>query len=292
MNRKEFGLLVKALRSEVFMLPEGRQMTQEDLAEKTLHSTRTIGQIEQGDKRNLEPEIIARLADAFNLTSMERTAFYSAAGQVDIDPRSNVPGKPEDVLRLLLTASRNIQVPAFIYDSLYTVVAANSLLLKLSNVPDELLENAHGSAAGFNLLRYYFIDESPFPEVLGPGWERFAVRNVQHFRATSLHRRHTKEFEQIFNELCQYPRFRDFWARTKFVGENVFYNWEGVDYHHPEYGPLTYIVSEVPTLSGREDLFLTSYIPRDKQTTLVFQEMVSKYGANMRQLAKWPYDTE
>jgi len=289
MNRKEFGMLVKALRSEVFILPEGRQMTQEDLAERIVHSTRTIGQIEQGDKRNLEPQIIASLADAFGLTSMERSAFYAAAAQVDIDPRSAVPGKPEDVLQMLLDAARNIQLPAWIYDSFYNVVAANTLMLKLSNAPDSLLESGHDTIAGFNTLRYYFMDDTPFPEVLGPGWERFAIRNVQHFRATSLQYRHTKRFEQIFNELCGYARFKDFWSRTKYVGEDIFYNWEGVNYHHPSYGPLTYIVSEVQTFTGQEDLFLVTYVPRDKQTVKVFQEMVSKFGANMHRLADWPY---
>lgn len=290
MNREEFGMLVKALRTEVIMLPEGRPMTQQELAKKTMHSPRTIGQIEQGDKRNLEPQIIASLADAFGLTSMERTAFYAAAAQVDIDPRSAIPGDPADVLKMLIKASRTIQIPAFIYDSLYTIVAANSLMLKLSNVQDSLIESGHESAAGFNLLRYYFVDDSPFPSVLGPGWERFAIRNVQHFRASSLQYRHTKQFDLIFSELCKYDRFQDFWARTRYVGEDIFYNWEGVDYHHPEYGHMTYIVSEVPTLTGSEDLYLVSYIPRNKQTTIVFQEMVSQLGANMHRLGKWPYD--
>lgn len=290
MNREEFGKLVKALRTEVIMLPEGRPMTQQELADKTMHSSRTIGQIEQGDKRNLEPQIIAKLADAFGLTSMERTAFYAAAAQVDIDPRSAVPGDPADVLQLLIEAARNIQVPAFIYDSLYTVVAANSLMLKISNVQDELLESGHDTAAGFNLLRYYFNDESAFPSVLGPGWERFAIRNVQHFRASSLQYRHTKQFELVFNDLCQYARFQDFWSRTRYVGEDVFYPWEGVDYHHPEFGALNYIVCEVPTLTGYEDLYLVTYVPRNKQTTVVFQNMVSQLGANMRRFAKWPYE--
>lgn len=290
MNREEFGMLVKALRTEVIMLPEGKPMTQQELADKTMNSSRTIGQIEQGDKRNLEPQIIAAIADALGLTSMERTAFYAAAAQVDIDPRSAVPSAPADVLQLLLEASRNIQLPAFIYDSLYTIVAANSLMLKLSGAQESLLETGHDSPAGFNVLRYYFTDESPFPGILGPGWERFAIRNVQHFRASSLQYRHTKQFDMIFNELCQYTRFQDFWARTRYVGEDIFYPWEGVDYHHPEYGHMTYIVSEVPTLTGREDLYLVTYVPRDKQTTAIFQEMVSQLGANMHRLAKWPYD--
>lgn len=290
MNREEFGMLVKALRTEVIVLPEGRPMTQQELADKIMHSSRTIGQIEQGDKRNLEPQIIAKLADAFGLTSMERTAFYAAAAQVDIDPRSAVPGQPADVLQMLLDASRNIQLPALIYDSLYTVVAANSLMLKLSNVQDALLEDGHQMAAGFNLLRYYFNDESAFPSVLGPGWERFAIRNVQHFRASSLQYRHTKQFERIFSDLCQYSLFQDFWTRTRYVGEDIFYPWEGVDYHHPDLGPMTYIVSEVPTLTGCEDLYLVTYIPRDKKTTVVFQEMVSQLGANMHRFAKWPYE--
>lgn len=292
MNREEFGQLVKALRNEVIMFPEAKAMTQDQLADKINEPARAIGQIEQGNRANLEPLLLAKMADAFDLTSMERAAFHNAAASVDVETKTSNTEEPEKILDLLLNEARTIQVPAIIYDPLYTAVAANTLILKLGIVPDDLLDSGGDLVSGFNTLRYFFSDQSPYPDLAGPSWEQFAIRNIQHFRASSLPYRHTKRFEHIFKELCEHARFRDCWARTKFTGKDIFYGWEGMSYHHPSFGPLNYIISSVPTLTNAGELWLVTYVPRDKQTVTVFQKMVSQFGANMHRFAQWPYKAE
>lgn len=289
MNRAEFGQLVAALRRENIDLLEGKVWTQKRLAERANLPERAIGQIEQGTKMNLDGQVVAQLADALGLTTMERHAFYTAAATIDVDESTLLPKGPEAVLAELLTATRPLRLPSYIYDAYGTVIAINSCMRALAILPDRLWATGPDSPAGFNLLRYYFAPESPIRHFLGINWNQFAVRNVQHFRATSLRYRHTAHFREVFRDLYQYPLFQDFWARTKYADEDIYHRWDAIAYHHPELGPLDYIVTEVATLTGREELFLVTYIPRDRQTTETLEALAQRVGANMHHAAQWPY---
>ena len=289
MTRDDFGRLVAALRKENVDVAVGKVWTQKALAERSNLAERTIGQIEQGTKMGLDPQLLFQLADALGLTSLERKAFHAAAAEVDIDPSFSI-GKPvEAILTELLAETRDVRVPAFIYDSYFNVIAANSMARALSFVSNELFETGHDTTAGFNLLRYYFAPESPYRDLLGPGWSKFAIRTVQHFRAASLKYRYTERFAAIFKDLCRYPLFQDFWARTKYADENIYYSWEGVKYHHPELGAVNFIVTEVATLTGQENLAFVTYLPRDRETSRAFEDLAQREGANMHRLMPWPY---
>lgn len=290
MNRAEFGQLVAALRKENIDLLEGKVWTQKRLAERANLPERAIGQIEQGTKMNLEGVVIAQLADALGLTTLERAAFLAAAAEVEVDLYAAIEKRPADVLEELLTAARGIRLPAYVYDSYGNLVAINSSMRALSNLPDDLWETGNASPAGFTVLRYYFVPESPIRSFLGINWTQFAVRLVQHFRATSLKYRHTERFQAIFRDLYQYPLFQDFWARTKYADEDLYQRWDGIIYHHPELGPLSYIATEATTLTGREDLFLVTYIPRDQQTMQALETLASRVGTNFHRAVTWPYE--
>ncbi|MFN8493430.1 MAG: helix-turn-helix domain-containing protein [Caldilineaceae bacterium] len=289
MNREEFGRLIAALRKENIDMRAGKVWTQKMLAEKANLSERTIGQLEQGDKMNLEPQVLAQLAKALNLTSMERRALYAAAAEVDMQQYLAFAKPAAAILDELLAATNHLRCPAFIYDSYCNVIALNTLIRALSILPDALLASGPASPAGFNLLRYYFAPESPYKTLLAADWTTFALRVVQHFRAASLPYRYTERFTAIFKDLCQYPLFQDFWVRTKFASEDIYHRWEGIAYQHPQLGPLDYIITEVATLTGCEDLYLVTYVPRDRQTVAVFEDLARQAGVNMTRLQPWPY---
>lgn len=289
MNRAEFGQLVAALRKENIDLLEGKVWTQKRLAERANLPERAIGQIEQGTKMNLDGPVIAQLADALGLTTMERSAFLTAAAEVEVDLDATLLKAPADVLGELLAAARGIRLPAYIYDSYNNLIALNSPMRALSILPDTLWETGHQSPAGFNVLRYYFAPESPIRSFLGINWNQFAVRLVQHFRATSLKYRHTDRFHAIFRDLYQYPLFQDYWARTKYAEEDLYHRWDAITYHHPELGALNYITMEVATLTGREDLFLVTYVPRDQATVKTLEALASHVGTNFHMAITWPY---
>ncbi|MEZ4664488.1 MAG: helix-turn-helix domain-containing protein [Caldilineaceae bacterium] len=289
MNRSDFGQLIAALRRENVDMVLGKVWTQKRLAQEAGLLERTIGQLEQGAKTSLEPQMLVQLANALGLTSLERKALLAAASEVDLEPQQIIQVQPPEVLAELLAQTRDLRVPAFIYDSYHNVLAANSLILALGVVPDTLLGSGAKSAAGFNLLRYYFAPESPYRDILAGYWPQFAVRNLQHFRSASLRYRHTARFQAIFQDLHHYPLFRDFWARTKYANEDVHHRWEGIVYHHPRFGQLSYMITEVVTLTGQEDLFLVTYIPRNGETVAAFEKLAQERGVNMHKLMPWPY---
>ncbi|MCB0092805.1 MAG: helix-turn-helix domain-containing protein [Caldilineaceae bacterium] len=289
MTRSEFGQLIAALRRENIDPVQGKVWTQKRLAQEAGLLERTIGQIEQGAKTSLEPQMLVQLANALELTSLERKALLSAAAEVDLAPQQIINVQPAKVLAGLLEQARNLRLPAFIYDSYHNVLAANGLILALGAVPATMLQSGAASPAGFNLLRYYFAPESSYREVLAGRWTQFAIRNVQHFRAASLPYRHTARFQRVFQDLYQYPLFRDFWARTKYAGEDIHHRWEGIEFHHPRLGQLSYMITEVVTLTGEEELFLVTYIPRNSDTVVAFEKLAQEIGVNMHKLMSWPY---
>ncbi len=290
MKREEFGQLVAALRKENLDVVQGKVWTQKALAARAGIAERTLGELERGSKMSMDPQMLAQLADALALTSLERQAFYAAAAAVDVDLMRATEQTPRAILDELLAATGDIRVPAYVHDSYYNLIAINTIARSLSLVPNSLLETGHDSPAGFNLMRYYFAPESPFRDLLGPGWTKFAVRGVQHFRAASLRYRHTARFAAIFEDLCRYPLFRDFWTRTKHTTEDIYHHWGGLNYHHPELGAMSYFVTEVLTLTGQEDLALVTYVPRDKRTVQRFDELAHEAGVNMIRMAAWPYE--
>jgi transcriptional regulator with XRE-family HTH domain len=290
MNRAEFGQLVAALRKENIDLLEGKVWTQKRLAERANLPERAIAQIEQGTKMNLDGQVIVQLAEALGLTTMERVAFLHAAAAVDVDPYGAITKTPADVLDELMAAARDLRIPAYIYDAYGNLVAINSAMRALAIMPDALWATGHASPAGFNVLRYYFAPESPIRTFLGINWTPFAIRLMQHFRVTTLRYRHTDRFRAIFRDLYQYPLFQDFWARTKYAEEDLYHRWDGIVYHHPELGPLNYIATEVSTLTGREELFLVTYISRDRATTETFEALIERVGANLHRATAWPYE--
>jgi transcriptional regulator with XRE-family HTH domain len=76
MNRKDFGELVAALRQDL-------GWTQFQLAEYADLDAAVISQIERGVKRFFEPELLFCLANAFQLTTLERREFIFAASGLD-----------------------------------------------------------------------------------------------------------------------------------------------------------------------------------------------------------------
>ncbi len=76
MKRKEFGELVAALRQDL-------GWTQFQLAEYADLDEAVISQIERGVKKYFEPELLFQLANALQLTSLERHDFILAASGLD-----------------------------------------------------------------------------------------------------------------------------------------------------------------------------------------------------------------
>ena len=92
MHRATFGKIVAALRKERFDPIQGRTWTQKHLAQTAGLSERLIANIERGDKVNLEGDILAGLANAFSLTTLERREFFALA--IEIGDRPDGDAQP------------------------------------------------------------------------------------------------------------------------------------------------------------------------------------------------------
>lgn len=134
-----------------------------NLAEKT------IAQLEQGKKMNLDPQTLTQLARALKLTAGEQLELYTAA-EVDSEPHKAIRDRAEDTLRTLLRLLGDVRVPAYLHDPYANVIAGNTAVTELLHVPQPLLADASSLASGFNLMRYIFSPQSPFRVMLGDAW--------------------------------------------------------------------------------------------------------------------------
>lgn len=98
-----FGRIVRATRRR-------HGLTQEELADRTGLSVRTISKLETGRIGTPRPATVRLLADAFGLTGAEREDFYRSAAAEITEPAGSDVAAPEAAVRELVTVPR--QLPA------------------------------------------------------------------------------------------------------------------------------------------------------------------------------------
>ncbi len=143
MNRKEFGELLSALRQDM-------GWTQFQLAEYSGIDDAVISQMERGVKKFFEPDQLFCLANAFQLTTLERREFIFAASGLDENQIVRQPSalmstdgfNSKKILDRLIVLAGQIRLPAFITDVYGDVLAANYMMLAFYNVPTAMIETA------------------------------------------------------------------------------------------------------------------------------------------------------
>lgn len=286
MERAAFGKLVQALRRE-HRDEKGRVWTQEVLAERTQLSKRTIERIENGSLAHLNADILLRLADALELTIGERHEFFFAATGIIDQKSATYKRSPEESLQYLIDVLRNMNLPAFVTDQYANVVAANMIIIKLFDIPMELIETAHLLPHGYNLMRVVFGTEYDFRRVVGTMWDEVARHNMQLFRTPTLRVRADDYFVELLNRLMQYREFKRFWERAHLETEDTSAGNFWYQYTHPVYGPLSYvaILSQIPT--GMGVLCLHTYVPLSPATTDWFAKLSAAANHDVFPLAPW-----
>jgi hypothetical protein len=291
MNRKEFGQLVAALRVEHTDEIADRPWTQTMLAEASNLTESIVGNIERGDKVNLEPNLLVALADALQLTSRERKEFFAAAVGIE-DKYVARETDPESTLRELVQWMGHIQLPALIIDSYCDLIAANSAVLYLLDVPKPLLDSAASTPAGFNIMRLVFAPESNFRDLIGTHhWSTYSSKNVKFFRAVSLRYRSSEHFAHLLSELRKFPEFKRIWRDIYFERDDYYIDSEQLQYDHPKFGPLSYFSASSMALTSRGELHLINYIPASPRTVEIFADIVREVGTETHSFASWPHKT-
>ncbi|HUE99998.1 MAG TPA: helix-turn-helix transcriptional regulator, partial [Anaerolineales bacterium] len=187
MKRKEFGELVAALRQDL-------GWKQFDLADYSNVDDAVISQIERGVKKYFEPQLLFRLANAFQLTTLERQEFVLAASGLDEreivrQPSANVATDVFDATKILermIALTAELRVPAFLGDVYGDVIAANKIMIAFYNVPASMLENAASIPGGYNAARVNFGRDLVGRRHVIDNWDNYALNSMRAFRENSL----------------------------------------------------------------------------------------------------------
>ena len=278
MEHETFGKIVAALRKEQVDIASGYRWSQQKLADETGLTRRIVGKIERGRQARLDGETLRTLAVALDLTSLERLEFFAMASEVADRDVVRADLCNEEVLAQVWALLDALFAPAFLTDPFADIVGVNRALLAFHDISIAELNAAKTTAAGVNNLALLLATDAPLRKVLGHGWQPIALANVQQWRVMTLRYRHTPRFQQLFSVLSAYPDFRMLWA----AGDDHERAIEDCSrlrsyvYTHGVHGPVAYTVFTNTSISGYGNLYLSTFVPQNRVTTALFQELAGK----------------
>lgn len=291
MNRKEFGRLVSLLRAEL-------GWTQTQLAEYADVPMTTLSNIERGAKKYLEPEILFRLANALQLTSLERREFFLASCGLDQkrmvrQPDPHSPEKAFDSKKVLEEAKAVMSMmyaPAHLGDAYGDVIAVNHILLELLQITPDVLQKAAQSPAGFNNIHviYGMIETH---HAFGDQFSDAALSGIRAFREGSLRYRTKPRYISLmkeFHNVHKYPLFNRYWRKASVIDDDKEAMLSFFTINHPLYGKLQVTSSSSVIITPFGELYLSHYFPLDRQTALALIELADRAGTGIVDLTPWP----
>src|SRR6266508_5709472 len=295
MNRKEFGQLLATLRQDL-------DWTQFELAEYADVDEAIISQIERGVKKHFEPKLLFFLANALQLTTLERREFLLAASGLDQKQIVRQPsaGMSTDVFNVRRVLDKMIELtglvclPAFLCDVYGDIIAANNIILSLFKVPPEYVENAGQIPGGYNTARFNFGKDLAARSHVTDNWDQFALNSMRAFRENSLRYRAQPYFKylmKIFRNPIEYPLFDRFWKMVSSLEQDREANTDHFSYHHDEFGEIKYISSSTVSITSFGELFLIQYLPLDGNTSRIFDQLAQQVGQGVIKFAPWPIKT-
>ncbi|HET6596515.1 MAG TPA: helix-turn-helix transcriptional regulator [Anaerolineales bacterium] len=292
MNRRQFGELVAALRQDL-------GWTQSQLAEYAELDDAVISQIERGVKKHFDPEILFKLLNIFQLTTLERREFLLAASGLDQKQIVRQPSATTStdvfdarrVLEKMIELTGQVRLPAFLADVYGDVIAANNVILSFFRIPAELLEEADKIPGGYNTTRFNFGKELMARSHVIDNWDQFALNSMRTFRENSLRYRAQPYFKylmNIFRNRNEYPLFERYWKMVSSNEQDKEITTDQFAYHHVEFEQIKYMSSSMVSITSFGELFLTQYLPLDRSTSEVFEGLAQQAGQGVTTFASWP----
>lgn len=290
MNRKEFGELVATLRQDL-------GWTQFQLAEYAGLDAAVISQIERGVKKFFEPELLLSLANAFQLTTLERREFVLASTGLEQSQIVRPPSAAmavddaEMALARMISLTGEIRLPAFLGDVYGDVVAANHIMMAFYDVPPDMIASAASLPGGYNTVRLNFGHELVGRKRILDNWDAYALNSMHSFRENSLRYRAKPYFKYLmhaFRDHSKYPFFDRYWKMVSSTERDKDANLDVFSYEHHRFGPLKYVASITIAVTSFGNLYLVQNLPLDEQTENVFDQLKKKAGFGVRRFAPWP----
>ncbi len=292
MNRKEFGELVATLRQDL-------GWKQFQLAEYAEVDEAVVSQIERGVKKYFEPDLLFHLANALQLTTLERQEFVLAASGLDETQIVRQPSAvtatdvfdATKILERMIALTADIHLPAFLIDVYSDVVAANKIMLAFYNVPSSMLETAATVPGGYNTTRLNFGSDLVGRKHVADNWDNYALNSMRSFRENSLRYRAKPYFKYLmknFRNPTAYPFFDRYWKLVSSTEQDKEMRVDYFSYRHKDLGPLKYIASMTTAVTSFGSLFLVQNLPLDEHTDDVFTQLKLKAGTGVVRFAPWP----
>lgn len=285
MNRKQFGELISVLRRELFD-EYGERWTQTQLARETGLSKILISTIERGQKVHLEKELLMNLADALQLTSGERKAFFAEASGIDSVLHHRKNTDTQKALEAGIDTLRQICVPALVISDTAEILAMNYLFSTLSFFPLEDMPKLPESPTRTNLLRFLYGSEyQHLREMMGESWHSISYELMMFFRCNSFHRRATPEFREILASLRKQPRFRQVWDTIQvheidYKNQSIFCQIE-----HPAHGTLRFGTA-LQQLLEDDGLHIYTMLPMTPHSLETCATVLEQQGLNVLEVYK------
>ncbi len=295
MNRKEFGQLLAALRQDL-------DWTQFQLAEFAETDEAVISQIERGVKKYFEPELLFRLANALQLTTLERREFLLASSGLDQHQVVRQPSaamstdvfNARKTLDKMVKLTGQIRLPAFLTDVYNDVLAANQILLSFFKIPPSILEDAANVPGGYNTTRFNFGKELLARNHVLDNWENYALNSMSAFRENSLRYRAQPYFKYLmknFRNPIEYPFFDRYWKMVSSLQQDNESSQDEFSYQHNEFGEVKYVSSSIISITSYGELFSVQYLPLDERTSQTFEQIAVEAGQGVMGFAPWPMKT-
>ena len=295
MNRREFGQLLATLRQDL-------DWTQFELAEYAEDDEAVISQIERGVKKHFEPELLFHLANALQLTTLERREFLLAASGLDQKYIVRQPSaamstdvfNPRRVLDKMVELTGRIRLPAFLCDVYGDVISTNNIILSFLKVPSEYIEVAGQTPGGYNTARFNFGKDLAARTHVTDNWDQYALNSMRSFRENSLRYRAQPYFKylmKIFRNQHEYPLFERYWKMVSSIEQDKEASTDHFSYLHDEFGPIKYSSASTIAITSFGELFLIQYLPLDENTSQIFEQLAQQAGQGVAKFAPWPVKT-
>ncbi|NOT06561.1 MAG: helix-turn-helix domain-containing protein [Anaerolineales bacterium] len=291
MNRYEFGALVASLREDM-------RWTQLELSERSGVDISAISNIERGERKTLlKDNMLVKLADGLQLTSMERQEFlFAASGVTELDTvrkelaRVKKHFDPTTFLKETGEHIACITLPVLVTDAFCDILLANHCLIDFYGVSPELLQNADTIVGGYNTMRYIFDPLSNFPEILGnDSFERLALINTRYFRRRTLRVRSKPYFAKLLKELLdnkKYPSFERCWRKILFEEHDDFSL--PIQRSDPDNAHSFVAVDSLLALTPFGELYIHQILPLNRKTAERIEKISKKVGEGYEQFAPFP----
>lgn len=298
MSLEVFGQAVKSLRQEQLNLSTGRPWSQSDLAAATNLSRAIIGNIERGERAGIDVCEVQKLTRALRLSSLEEQEFirlasgfapsYMALNPSNDNQSTKANADSDPAFDYIWSILAETPLPAYLSNSLGNIVGINHNMMRFHSMTDQMLDVVAQSRLGANVLALLFRPGAVLRKAMAERWETIARANIHIFRVTVLTYRHLERFEIMLDELFQLPDFRHLWFETRLNPANDFFSQvRQYQYIHKEFGAVTYLAKMATTLTCSGNLYLTTLVPMDVETTRIFAQL-NEQASGVRTVMPWP----